>query len=199
MSRDQQKERSQRVKEAILDNALSIAIEEGFDALSIRKISGRMGYSTGVIYYHYQDKQEIIDAIQMREGETLRQLVAGAIDPQASAARNLYAAFHRIMVLAVEQRERYNLVVLYRHRYGEAEKPGMVRMLCAMLAEAVSHGEADIPDVERTAYAVWSSFLGFHLTLSQRTDIDMQEAERLFDAQCAMIMKGIGMKMPEDA
>lgn len=197
MARENQKKRSQQLKEEILDTALSIAKEEGFDALSIRKISSRMGYSTGIIYYHYQDKQDIIEAIQAREGTYLRGLVTAAIKPDAGVVENLYAAFHSVMMLAITQRERYNLVVLQRHRVGEPERPGMVQMLATMLGQAVAEGKADIADVDRTAYAIWASFLGFHLMLSQRPDLDMDEADRMFDVQFRMIMKGIGMAVPE--
>lgn len=198
MARDNQKTRSRQLKEEILDTALTIALEEGFDALSIRKISTQMGYSTGIIYYHYQDKQEIIDAIQEREGEFLRSTVAAVIDPSASVARNLYAVFHAITEIAVEQRARYNLVVLQRHRHGEKERHGMLRMLCATLETAVRERQIEIADVERTAFAIWSSFLGFHLTLSQQTDIEMEEANRLFDIQYAILMKGIGIDVPKE-
>lgn len=198
MSREKQRERSQQLKEAILDAALAIAIDEGFDALSIRKISSRMGYSTGIIYYHYVDKQAIIDAIQDREGAYLRSRVVASVRPEAGIAQNLYEAFHSVMLLAIEQRERYNLVVLNRHRHGEPARPGMVEMLCAMLEEAVRQGIADIIDVRRTAFAMWSSFLGFHLMLSQRADITADEADRMFDVQFAMIMKGVGIAVPKD-
>lgn len=198
MARENQKKRSQQLKEEILDTALAIALEEGFDALSIRKISTQMGYSTGIIYYHYQDKQEIIDAIQEREGEFLRSTITAATDPAASIAQNLYAVFHAIMEIAVEQRMRYNLVVSHRHRHGEKERHGMLRMLHSILETAVQGGQADIADIDRAAYAIWSSFLGFHLTLSQQADIQMEEANRLFDVQFRIIMKGIGMDVPED-
>lgn len=48
--------RSERMKQEILDTAMEIGIEEGFEALTVRKISDRMDYTTGVIYHHFKDK-----------------------------------------------------------------------------------------------------------------------------------------------
>jgi len=69
MSRENQKQRSKKIKEDILDVALDLAISDGFEALSMRKISKKMKYTTGVIYYYFKDKQEIVDEIQKRQSD----------------------------------------------------------------------------------------------------------------------------------
>lgn len=49
MGREGQSKRSERIKQEILNTAMEIGIEEGFEALTVRKISDRMDYTTGVI------------------------------------------------------------------------------------------------------------------------------------------------------
>ena len=49
MAREDQKMRSEQVRQAILDTALKMGMGEGFDELSIRKIIKEMNYSTGII------------------------------------------------------------------------------------------------------------------------------------------------------
>ena len=118
MTRENQQERSRLVREEILNAALAFALEEGFASMSIRKIAAKIGYSTGVIYYHFRDKQEIIDAIQEREGKDLRNTITSALQPDASAMDNLRAVYQQIMLLAFHNAHRYNLLVLQRHGRG---------------------------------------------------------------------------------
>ncbi len=82
MAREDQKMRSEQVRQAILDTALEMGMREGFDELSIRKIIKEMNYSTGIIYYHFKDKQEIIDAIEEKETEWLKSTIMGNIQPE---------------------------------------------------------------------------------------------------------------------
>ena len=42
MGREGQSKRSERIKQEILDTAMEIGIEEGLEALTVRKISDRM-------------------------------------------------------------------------------------------------------------------------------------------------------------
>ena len=50
MSRQHQQERSEAVKQMILQAALNIGLEEGNENVTVRRIGERIGYSTGVIY-----------------------------------------------------------------------------------------------------------------------------------------------------
>jgi len=69
-----QEKRSEKLKQQILDTALEIGLQEGFEALSIRKITKKMQYSTGIIYHHFKNKQEIIDAIVAVESQSQVQI-----------------------------------------------------------------------------------------------------------------------------
>ena len=69
MSRQQQRARSEAMKQAILDAAIKIEMEEGSDKITVRKIGDLIGYSTGVIYYHFKDKQDIVRAMDQKLDE----------------------------------------------------------------------------------------------------------------------------------
>lgn len=194
MAREKQKVRSMELRDAILDAALTLALEDGMENLSIRKISGAMGYSTGILYYHYKDKDAIIDAIQEREGKALRQMILSVTSPDATAAENLRAAFHEIMLLAHREADKYNLIVRNRHGRKEKQRNGMMDLLCDLIRQGALRGELAVEDIDRTAFAIWSSFLGFHMVISQLSDfIPLEEAEARFEIQYQILMKGIGV------
>lgn len=50
-------------REQILDIALRIADRDGFDGLTMRKLSAELGVSAPIVYRHFEDKAAIIDAI----------------------------------------------------------------------------------------------------------------------------------------
>lgn len=191
MARDDQKMRSEKVRQGILDTALQIGMEEGFEEVSIRRIVDRMKYSTGVIYYHFKDKQEIIDAIEAEESANFAAIIRGLQDDGRSIVENMRATFHRVMRLALEEPEKYNLIVLHKYSRRNPENPPFLGYLSGHLKAAMDAGQIRPMDPLRMAFSVWSSFLGFHLALSRRPDMTAEEAEALFQTQFDIILKGI--------
>jgi len=53
-------------REKILDVALDLFTDQGFDATSMREIAERLHISKPAIYYHFASKQEILMALHMR-------------------------------------------------------------------------------------------------------------------------------------
>jgi AcrR family transcriptional regulator len=53
-------------RERILDVALELFTEQGFDGTSMREIAERLGISKPAIYYHFASKEEILMALHMR-------------------------------------------------------------------------------------------------------------------------------------
>ena len=53
-------------RERILDVALDLFTDQGFDATSMREIAERLNISKPAIYYHFASKDEILMALHMR-------------------------------------------------------------------------------------------------------------------------------------
>ncbi len=65
MGISERKEREkQEMKERILNAALSMFIEEGYEGTSIRKIADAIEYSPATIYLYYKDKDELLYDVQ---------------------------------------------------------------------------------------------------------------------------------------
>ena len=69
------KEEIENTRGRILDTALSIIIEEGFNNLSVRKIASRLGVTATTIYNNYTNKDEINLMIRIRGFEKLYDLL----------------------------------------------------------------------------------------------------------------------------
>ena len=191
MTREDQKLRSDAVRQAILDTALEIGLNEGFEAVSIRKIISKMNYSTGVVYHYFKDKQEIIDAIEAAEtawlGAEIRRLITDDMD----AVTNMKTAFLRSMQLAMEEPEKYNLIVLHKYSRNNPSSVPWLNYLAGNLQRDMNAGKLRKVDPYKAAFAIWSSFLGFNLMISRQAGIRPEEAEAMFNTQMDIILKGI--------
>lgn len=193
MARDEQKQRSGKVRQAILETALGMGIREGFEAVSVRKIIQEMNYSTGVLYHHFKDKQEIIDAIEEQETAWLHGEIRGLLDESRDFLWNMQRVFGRILRLAWEEAEKYNLIVLHKYsRHQGTGQPEWIGYIAARLEKGMQKGLIRQMNPARTAFALWSSFLGFNLMISRRPgSMSFAEAEELFTVQMDMVLKGI--------
>jgi AcrR family transcriptional regulator len=53
-------------RERILDAALDLFIEKGFDKTSLREIAEQLGVSKAALYYHFASKDDILMALHLR-------------------------------------------------------------------------------------------------------------------------------------
>jgi AcrR family transcriptional regulator len=58
-----QEERSERSRAIILDAALELFSHQGYRATSIRDIAAKANVSTGSVYHHFKDKEELFDTL----------------------------------------------------------------------------------------------------------------------------------------
>ena len=76
--------RQQGTRERILDVALELFTEEGYDRASLREIAERLGVTKAALYYHFPSKADILFALHLRTHalieEPLEQLRSGPVN-----------------------------------------------------------------------------------------------------------------------
>jgi AcrR family transcriptional regulator len=76
-----------RTRDRILDTALQLFIDKGFDATSLQEVADRLGFTKAAIYYHFRSKEDILMALHMRMhqfgAESLEQLGQGPVTLEA--------------------------------------------------------------------------------------------------------------------
>src|ERR1700691_4779680 len=72
-------------RERMLDVALDLCIEQGYDKTTLRQIAEPLGFTQAAIYYHFAAKEDILVALHLRLHELARpvlgQLAAEAGPP----------------------------------------------------------------------------------------------------------------------
>src|SRR6516164_8413382 len=83
-------ETTPNTRDRILDIALELFTEQGFDATSLRQIAERLGVTKAALYYHFESKDDILMALHMRLHEFGREALAelgdGPLTPERSGA-----------------------------------------------------------------------------------------------------------------
>lgn len=74
-------------RERILDVALDLFIEKGFEGTSLREIAEKLGLTKAALYYHYASKDDILMALHMRIHDVgrdgLKKLIDGPVSLEA--------------------------------------------------------------------------------------------------------------------
>jgi len=63
-------------RERILDVALDLFIEQGYDKTSLRQIAEPLGFTQAAIYYHFAAKEDILVALHLRLHELARPVLS---------------------------------------------------------------------------------------------------------------------------
>ena len=128
-------------RDRILDVALDLFIEKGYDGTSLREIAERLGFTKAALYYHYASKADILMALHLRlhavGREALKQLVDGPVTLEL-----WQALLDTVTVQIVAQRklflmhERNQAALEKLHRKDhDAEHEDLQAMLRAVLAD----------------------------------------------------------------
>ncbi|WP_373808952.1 TetR/AcrR family transcriptional regulator [Streptococcus ferus] len=81
-------------KEQILDKALHLFLEKGFDKTSISDILDSLNIARGTLYYHFESKEAIMDAIIARQAQKVIQKVEKIVnDHSLPVYDKLFALF----------------------------------------------------------------------------------------------------------
>lgn len=93
-------------RERILDVALELFNEQGYDKTSLREIAARLGFTKAAVYYHFARKEDILLALHLRLHALGRGMIddlAGFDDP-AQAAKLWPRLLDDIVTAMVENR-----------------------------------------------------------------------------------------------
>ncbi len=107
-------ERKQRQQEALRNRIISssrdIVNQEGWAALSIRKIADAIEYSVPVIYKHFDSKEALTTYFVAEGFQTLKETIAAHMDAQASVEERLHQLAQGYWQFALKHPKDYELM-----------------------------------------------------------------------------------------
>ena len=118
-------ERRQKEKEAtrksIMDTALNIAIAEGWNAVTIRRIADAIEYTPPIIYEHFKNKEDLFNELRLAGH---RKLYAGydlAIQSEADPQKALLMISETHWEFAFKNKQLYQLMFSFDRPVRNAE------------------------------------------------------------------------------
>jgi AcrR family transcriptional regulator len=202
------KERRQREKEEIrtkiMDAARELFLEEGYEAVTMRKIAEKIDYTPTAIYFHYEDKEalfrELCDTDFRALQETLQNLARHA-DP----FERLRKMGHAYVSFALDHPNHYRLMFMTAPPFKDVDKSTIERgnpevdayaFLRATVAEAMQAGRLreELKDVDLVAQVVWSGVhgvLALYLTHGDHPWFDWRPVKKIAQTMLDTILAGM--------
>ncbi len=189
----------------ILDAARELFAEEGYDAVTMRRIAERIEYSPTAIYFHFRDKHALMQELCDEDFGTLAGefgKIAAIADPIERLRRigRAYVAF------AMSHRNHYRLMFMTPH--SEALRPEDSRLtrgnpeedayafLRATVAEAIESGKLrpEFLDADLVSQMVWAGTHGvvsLHIAKCKDAWVDWRDPVETAHAQIEALIRGL--------
>jgi len=106
--------KAEETRERILDAALKLFRERGFDETTMRDIATAAGVATGAAYYYFRSKEELVMAFYVRTADEARDLIPA----QLGHTRDLGKRIHAIIDTKLEQFAQHRRLMVALVRIG---------------------------------------------------------------------------------
>lgn len=194
MGRERQQQKNSETRQAILDTAIEIGLDEGFEELSIRKITDRLGYSAAMIYHYFKDKQEILDTIHSQASMDLMDAVKKCIKPERSFVKNCRTVFDFIYEISVYHPDTFKLILLNKYSQNSESIRPWLDMIRQSVDYGIEKGELREIDSQIASYMLLDTFIVNQMIFQEMPDIDNKRIEEIFQAELDIILNGIVKK-----
>ena len=205
-STERRERERQEMKTRILDAARELFAEEGYDAVTMRRIAEKIEYSATAIYFHFRDKHALMQELCDEDFGALAkkfQKIARVADPIDRLRRigRAYVAF------AMSHRNHYRLMFMTPHP--EEMKPEDSRwtrgnpeedayaFLRATVAESIAAGRfrPEYSDPDLVSQLVWAGTHGvvsLHIAKGRDAWVDWRDPIETAHEQIEVMIRGLG-------
>jgi AcrR family transcriptional regulator len=159
-------------KRRLLDAAVALAAEGGYDAVQMRDVAARAEVALGTLYRHYASKDQLLLAAMAQQAATLRERLVQRPPRGATAAARVADVLRRAS-RALERDPRVTKAMLNAMSSQDEDaipvKAEIDATLRSIIADAIappsptnrSHGASNIDDIVAVLGAVWFAELTY--------------------------------------
>jgi AcrR family transcriptional regulator len=196
--------RQEEIRKLILDAAREIIAKEGFQGLSIRKITNRIEYSPAIIYHYFKDKNEIVESLVSEAYGQILATISSVKRNEAEPEKEMKEVFINYIEAALASPEVYKEFMLNNDpsvlkrtgllRKGISKTSRSLKILCENIQRGAVLGRYAPCDPELTAQIIWTSTFGLIIKIIIEKDIPKEQINRLIDQHFTIIFNGIMLK-----
>lgn len=195
--RQVQTAKAEETRTRILDTALRLFRERGFENTTMREIAGEAGVATGAAYYYFRSKEELVMAFYLRTAEDERERFAEAL----ARTRDLRKRVRALITIKLQQFEEHRslLTALLKagvdprdplSPFGEQTRPVREQSL-QWFARAVGESDAKIPKdlAAQLPRLLWLYHMGLIYFWIIDESPGQRRTQRLLDGTLELIMQ----------
>jgi AcrR family transcriptional regulator len=185
----------------ILAEATRILVEEGYPALSMRKLGALLGLSQAAIYRHYRDKAELVGAVVSQGYAGLLRLVEGLEADQGPPEEVLARSIRAYIAFATANASLFKAVLLQDIGIARASVDTLAQgvsrsrrtlgALAAFLQRGMESGAFLRADPELSAQAVWAAMFGLAARAAIEADKEGGLRPELVERQIEILLRGL--------
>jgi AcrR family transcriptional regulator len=194
----------QQLRTLIIDAARELFVEKGVEAVTMREIAKRIGYSATSIYLHFADKEAVLKAICDTDFLTLAQAqthilqIADPVERMLALGKG-YAEF------AISHPNHYRLMFMTAHmpvcqensslQQNNAEQDAyfQLNMVVTAVYEA-KRFRPELTDLDLIAQTIWAGMHGvcaLHINMSQDTWVQWADLTDRLTLMQTVLMRGL--------
>lgn len=160
-----QEQHQQNLRQGILDDASSLLVQEGANALTMRRIAETVGCSTTVLYTMFGNKQGLVDELYLRGFDILQQYLE-AVSHLGNLRNYIYALCHAYRNFAIANQTYYSIMflkVIPEYTPGETNlKLGQasLKLLAQAIQDCFTGKEKSEDEAWEIARVIWATVHG---------------------------------------
>jgi AcrR family transcriptional regulator len=194
----------QQLRTLIIDAARELFVEKGVEAVTMREIAKRIGYSATSIYLHFADKEAVLKAICDTDFLTLAQAQTHILQ-MADPVERMLALGKGYAEFAISHPNHYRLMFMTAHmpvcqensslQQNNAEQDAyfQLKMVVTAVYEA-KRFRPELTDLDLIAQTIWAGMHGvcaLHINMSQDTWVHWADLTDRLTLMQTVLMRGL--------
>ena len=175
----------------ILDAAVAIIEQDGYENLTIRRVAKESGCSNSAIYVRFEDKDALARAVAALHAKPFLLIMDESYVREDDVSTNL----NRIMKNALEKvytmdLESAHMQMVYCGSLKHSENP-FIKRVESYLKNAMDSGAISVGNAQVMAITLVTAFWGFAFMMRANKEIDLEVAQKMLEQQKEVLLGGI--------
>jgi len=178
-------------KDQVMQAALQLFVERGFDGTSTAEISKKAGVAAGTLFHHFDNKENLINAIYMKVKSDISETFRLAVDPNNDAKTNFLNVWTSFMRFCVDRPNQFRFTEIFSNspqiseRTAEQAKAQFLDILHNLIVSGRREGSLkDLPDELTFSIMTSPSVATAWYLIENPTELENQEFMDLAAASC---------------
>lgn len=176
-------------KEMIVQQARVLFVEKGFQDVSMRSIAKQVGCTHGALYYHFNNKVELFDAIVKVDFAALNELLEDTVQGPEEGRIKLKSVFLHYIKFGLNNQRQYEFMFVARYAEVDSLSQEAAYISYQKFAESVQA----LSEQSLAIKDVWSAFLALHGFVAHHRGFvnNFEEAKVSAESHVEFILKGL--------